>query len=89
MPFNSALKSPDAQGYVVWVEVMVSKLISEAPEISALKASPIPAQLTFQPCFGLCRVTVKGRPGIAFTGIAILPAPADALEQNDIPAVPA
>jgi hypothetical protein len=47
MPFNSALKSPDAQGYVVWVEVVVSKLISESPEISTLEALPIPAQLPF------------------------------------------
>ena len=89
MPFNSALKSPDTQGYVVWVETVVSKLLSELPEIRALKALPIPAQLTFQTCFGLCRVTVIGRPGVTFIGVPVLPAPADALEQDHIPAVTA
>lgn len=89
MPFNSALKSPDSQGSVVWVEVVVSERLSEPSEISPLKALAIPAQLTLQTCCGLSRIKVKGRPGIASTGVPILPAPADALEQDDIPAVPA
>ncbi len=95
MPFNSALKSPDAQGYVVRVEEVVPMLMSgsasgsEPPEICLLKALRLPSQLAFQACFGLCRVKIKGRPGVTPTAVSVLPAPTDALEQDHIPAVPA
>jgi hypothetical protein len=46
--------------------------MSEPPEISSLKALTIPAQLSFQACFGLCRASVKGRPGIAFSGVPVV-----------------
>ena len=89
MPFNSALKSPDAQGLVVRVEKENSQVMSEPPEVRTLKALPIPAQLPFQPCFGQCRVTVKTTPGFTATAVAVFPTATDALKQNDIPAVPA